>query len=360
MALPFVLVLLVLVFCGLASGISDANSTNTTPVSDNQKVFILTLPRSGSTFVGELFRENPDFAYLFEPLRGFSEQFTWDNCRHTPYNTDLEGIMKSIYNCDFSILKKSLPDWGPLYSWDRIAEFSGHVQSCLPPESSQPHARKTSIAIKEIENWAPKLNWLHSILSSELYVVWLVRDVRGWVSSWVYEIHEGLAYNFYDEWGIENLKLWEFYAGCGILPHHKIVDANLLEKIKNILTNSTSPPYLKMAAWWTLDTATTYYYASTFKGKIKLFTYEQMAAEPEKTAKQIYSFLGRSEVPVEVQNYIAHSTRGGNDGDRYNTIRNSTAMTDVWQKRLTRTQIKEIEDIAGVWFPFFEYEKFID
>lgn len=64
-----------------------------------------------------LHRQNPDFVYLFEPLRAFSEQFTWDNCRATPINEDLGKIMQSLYNCDFSVLNNSLPDWGISFSF---------------------------------------------------------------------------------------------------------------------------------------------------------------------------------------------------------------------------------------------------
>ena len=39
-------------------------------------------------------------------------------------------------------------------------------------------------------------------------MVWLVRDVRGWVSSWVYEIHEGIINVIIckEEWEYQNTK----------------------------------------------------------------------------------------------------------------------------------------------------------
>jgi hypothetical protein len=331
--------LLVVLLCGGSLGHGRNDSTRKPSHSHNeqnssQKVFIMTLPRSGSTFAGELFRQNPDFVYLFEPLRAFSEQFTWDGCRATPHNENLADIMTSLYNCNFTALKDNLPDWGPLYGWDRIAHFSGQSDACLPPASDEPRARKLSIAVKEIEIWGPKLDWLHSLLNEELFVIWLIRDVRGWVSSWVVPNDEGST--FFNDWSINDMDIWNFYAGCDdALMSLKMLDTPLLAKIKEILKNKTSEPYLKMASWWTLDMAVSHYYISSFKGNAKLVRYEDLASYPQKYAENIYSFLHRPTLPEQVSSYIQTSTKGGDVAERYNTVRNSTAMTEIWRTRLS-------------------------
>eukprot|EP00026_Physarum_polycephalum_P019487 Phypoly_transcript_21529.p1 GENE.Phypoly_transcript_21529~~Phypoly_transcript_21529.p1 ORF type:complete len:120 (-),score=10.43 Phypoly_transcript_21529:84-443(-) len=48
--------------------------------SQSSNVFILSLPRSGSTFLGRLFLENPDFTYLFEATRSVVEVWKDDLC----------------------------------------------------------------------------------------------------------------------------------------------------------------------------------------------------------------------------------------------------------------------------------------
>ena len=50
-------------------------------------------------------RENTDFVYLFEPVRGFSEAFANDACRPTPADPSFRDVIAAIYNCDFSLLK---------------------------------------------------------------------------------------------------------------------------------------------------------------------------------------------------------------------------------------------------------------
>jgi len=336
----------------------NSRSVAVSEVVPNQKVFILTLPRSGSSFVGEMFLQNPDFQYLFEPERGFSELFAKDACLASPADLDVEKVTKSLFNCDFSVLKNYTEShfWrGHIYSWERIATFSGKekTKSCLPPNSALPAAQNMSVAIKEIEMWAPKLNWLHDTLGSDLHVIWLMRDVRGWVSSWLVKV--GSQQSFYKDWGYDKIDLWSRYSKCEIIKCGLVLDDTKISTIRRLLTNSSSAPHLRMAAWWTLDTAVTHYYFSRFKGKVLLVKYEDMSSQPFDSVHQIYAFLNRPHVPEKVLRHLAWATKGGDVGNRYDTYRNSREMAAVWRTRLTQEQIKEIQDIAGVWFPYFGY-----
>lgn len=93
-----------------------------------------------------------------------------------------------------------------------------------------------------------------------MYVIWLIRDVRGWVSSWTvsgkltliekrkekeskkekrqkdktnnkYEDSENN--NFFNEWSINDYNLWGFYSGCDDgLSLLNTTDPTLLPKIK--------------------------------------------------------------------------------------------------------------------------------
>jgi hypothetical protein len=305
-------------------------------------------------------RQNPDFQYLFEAGRGFSEEFVSDNCSPTPKNPEVKNIIKATFNCNFTVLKSynELQSWkGHLYSWERTSAFSGKEKTnlCLPPNNKSPKARSVSVALKEIEMWAPKLNWLHETLGAELHVIWLVRDVRGWVSSWLLK---GEKESFYKEWGYEKLNLWKRYEKCEIINNGcgGILDQAKLAQIKDILNNASSAPHLKMAAWWTIENAVSFQYFSGFTGNALLVKYEDLASQPFGITQQIYAYLGRPHVPEKVLRYLVWATKGGNVGDRYTTYRKSNEMAKVWQTRLTKEQIQEIQDIAGVLFPYFGYE----
>eukprot|EP00026_Physarum_polycephalum_P004599 Phypoly_transcript_04621.p1 GENE.Phypoly_transcript_04621~~Phypoly_transcript_04621.p1 ORF type:complete len:364 (-),score=24.15 Phypoly_transcript_04621:22-1113(-) len=335
---------------------TNSRTVGVSEVIPNQKVFILTLPRSGSSFVGEIFLHNPDFMYLFEPARIFSENFKNDSCSPKPSDPAVAKITKALYDCDFSILKRyseARSYKGYMYSWERITSFSGKEKTslCLPPNATSPEARSISVAIKEIEMWAPKLNWLYETVGSDLYVIWLVRDVRGWVSSWLVP---GEKDTFFKDWGYDKMNLWDRYAQCDI-SCWGIFNATTIARLRGILTNRSTPPHLKMAAWWTIDTAISHYYFSRYKGKVLLLKYEDIATRPFEATQQVYAFLNRPHPHEKVYRYLAWATKEGDVSNRYDTYRNSNAMASVWQTRLTTEQIKEIQDIAGIWFPYFGY-----
>jgi len=129
----------------------------------------------------------------------------------------------------------------------------------------------------------------------------------------------------------------------------------LIERIRGILNDNYSAPHLKMAAWWTLDTSVTYYHYSAFKGNIMQVKYEDLSAFPFEYIRKIYSFLGRPRVNKNVLSWLREATQAGDVANRYQTFRNSSEMINVWQRRLSLEQIRDIEDITGVWFPYFGY-----
>jgi len=242
---------------------------------------------------------------------------------------------------------------GYIYSWERIKEESSDVDICL---NNTENVRK-SVAVKEIEFWGPKLNWVYDNINPDLKVIWLVRDVRGWVSSW---LENGTRAPFYNEWGHHKPKsvaFWDTYSNCGNLILHKFLDDQTLKRIEEVIKDLNAPPHLRMAAWWTINSAVTRHFAETFKGKIMLLRYEDISMDPIYVLQQIYQFLGRPGVHKNVLEWALRSTTQGSTKNRYGTNRDSKAMAEVWRTRLSDEQIKGIEEIAGNLFPFFEYQK---
>jgi hypothetical protein len=76
----------------------------------NTKVFILSLPRSGSSFLGELFKQNPDFIYLYEVTRAL---INTQECSKTLPDTHA-NTLKAMFSCDFRNLKEKMDaaTWG--------------------------------------------------------------------------------------------------------------------------------------------------------------------------------------------------------------------------------------------------------
>ena len=61
------------------------------------KVLLLTAHRSGSTFVGELFNQNDDAFYLFEPLGALQTEHSTLGCENSP-DKKIDHLV-NYYNC---------------------------------------------------------------------------------------------------------------------------------------------------------------------------------------------------------------------------------------------------------------------
>ena len=71
------------------------------------QIIIVTRWRSGSSFTGEIFNRNPQFAYFFEPLFDPDEK---------PIDTKKILILKDVASCDISSALTSWKVWPG--SWD--------------------------------------------------------------------------------------------------------------------------------------------------------------------------------------------------------------------------------------------------
>jgi len=339
------------------------------------KVFILTMPRSGSTFLGELFRQNEDFVYLFEVTRALAQGFHHDSCAANASKL-AQGIIADIFCCNFTSLQQHLGGiafkGGPEMSiWDHAVSKSSEkekIQMCLP-DTTGGLKGNMSVAIKEISFWGPKAQWLVNNLGPEVKILWLVRDVRGWVSSWLaqnYALRGRKDFNgttsggLYEIWGYNKRKMWNYYKGCDVIQKDTPFSPAHLKKLKNYLDKLNRMPHLRMAAFWMLETAVTKFYLENIpKQNFMLVHYEHLVLYPLHVSQQIYEFLGESITPASVLSWILKSTQEGDIEDRYGTSRNGQAMAEVWKKRMSEKQIREVEDLAEPMFDYFGFQRSI-
>jgi len=69
-------------------------------------VVILSLPRSGSSFLGDVFNHHPGVFYLFEPVHSFQRHFTENslfdfNFSLVPYEALASKFLKDVLTCNF-------------------------------------------------------------------------------------------------------------------------------------------------------------------------------------------------------------------------------------------------------------------
>eukprot|EP00026_Physarum_polycephalum_P012940 Phypoly_transcript_13291.p1 GENE.Phypoly_transcript_13291~~Phypoly_transcript_13291.p1 ORF type:complete len:250 (+),score=33.94 Phypoly_transcript_13291:154-903(+) len=240
----------------------------------------------------------------------------------------------------------------PQLQWKWIAGRGSHVDRCFPKQDEtleeKKEREKTFVAIKEISMWGPRLHSLYTILMGKLTVIWLVRDVRGWVSSWLEKGSEG---RFYDAWAYSKTDFMQKYSGCQFLPSDQYDFALLTD----LLRDTTKPAHKRMAALWAIDTLLNIEKMQEILSNVILIKYEELSYNPMQVTTQLLENLGQK-MPDQVAKFISESTKK-EDENRYSTFRNSTKMAEIWRTRLTKQEIHEIEEIAGFLFPFFGYEK---
>jgi len=332
-------------------------------VEGKKNVFVLTLPRSGSTFVGEVFRQSSEFVYLFEATRGLGDVHLVDNCATTPDKWE-EDLVVSMFNCDFWPMRNYMNELSAnrshIYSWGFVQEHSSS-QTMLNRCFQDPHKEnlKQSVVIKEITMWGPKLKWLYDTLGSDLRIVWLVRDIRGWVSSWLPKTGSGHHdQNMYVSWEMNKQDLWARYDRCRGLQEisPSLLSTEQLQHLKTLMQDTSKPAHQRMAAWWTVENSLLLHYLSQLpQENFMLISYEHMSKYPVEVTQQLYQFLGKPVVPKDIMQWIFQNTASKGDADRYSTARDSEKMATVWRERLTAGQLREVEIIGEPLFEFFNY-----
>jgi len=250
-----------------------------------------------------------------------------------------------------------------LYSWDHVQSKSSKPENINKCFGFTEDRKSVPVVMKEIIMWGPKLKWLYDTIGPDLRIVWLVRDLRGWVSSWLPVQDEFLKSTeyFYNSWGIDTKDLWAQYQKCGVAERlmEQGFTMDNVTSLQNLLSNITDPPHKRMAAWWTVENALLKYYLSQIpSGNVMLLPYEQMSLYPMETTQQIYHFLGKPVVPAAVIEWLSNHTSTGfktEEHGRYGTSRQSEAMAKIWWERLTSSEVLDVEDIGGRLFDGFGY-----
>jgi hypothetical protein len=96
-------------------------------------------------------------------------------------------------------------------------------------------------------------------LGEELYIIWLVRDIRGWVSSWlpVFDDYLKQTEYIYYSWGYDKKDFWTPYQNCNVRKH-LMEQGFTQEDISNFqswMSDMKTVPHKRLAAWWTVENA---------------------------------------------------------------------------------------------------------
>ena len=306
-------------------------------MKDKKVVILVTAFRSGSTFFGELFNQNPDVLYDFETFhadavkdRKGKGHFRGEDPRHTDDELNMLHLQQILHNCLIlpSVFGNTLNKyWRCPKTRDQYLELYGPSEE---GECNEGHWWKGP-GIKIIRQYLCKkrdaavlkvirlrrlqdLEMIKNIKTANVKVIHLLRDPRGMFRSRggfkdIFQIMRNqLQWTIHDKW--QKLGL-EAHTEC--------------ENYMRDMEYGENNPWLKNRYM-----------------KIK---HDDMATSPFKIAQSLYDFIGLP-LAQEVKDYLKkvasiHDETGkkeetGNEdtdkGGALNTLRNSTLVNNKWLK----------------------------
>lgn len=281
---------------------SDDKKTGSLP----GKVLIVSRGRSGSTFLGELFNQNKEVLYLFEPL-------TWSRAAPSNYEQETYEVIDDLYKCKFAnkmylnymISRKFYRDYTAKLSTfpGQCSRMSRSAGICLRNIMKSICLGSKTVVAKVLTHRLPQggLKGIKGILDEhkDLKIVHLLRDPRRVISS---------------------MKKAGWFKGKIFDEQVKKVCSSMWENVKHVQNESI-------------------YY----KNRYKLLVFADMMANPNATVVELYDFLKMGPVPGYLFTWITENTLGFDKPSKlqstYKTSRNST---EVLTRKVNFTTTEEI------------------
>lgn len=317
------------------------------------KVLLITAHRSGSTFLGELFNENPDAFYLFEPLAGIQGEHSTLGCAKNP--TKKLSLLRRYFECDTPSFYQSVPvldaaskklklDKNRIIHGGKVKSRTSEMPSNAIEMEMPEHGRcaRTNLCFRENHNWS---------------------------------CDTGICKVPQDKQSLDKLT-GKKDGRCSCTP----LDTSLMNKmcrnkkiiaqkvirlcdIDHIAQLAADQPELKVVLFFrdprgiygsrrklvgsrvlkpSINMTCTYYekaldFAASHQANFIALRYEDMSLEPLETARKIYDFIGEA-LPASLEKWINASKASSDPGAQpkkynnpYSTQRNSTYTATKWR-----------------------------
>lgn len=250
------------------------------------KIAIFGVPRSGTTWLSQIFNSNPDVALRFQPL--FSYGHKGSLTEHSSAE-EIRAFFEEI-----------------LCTQDAFATMTSEMQKNYP--TFQKSARPTHIVFKETRY----LNIIENILyqCSEVKIIGIVRNPLAVLASWISAPKE-----FNPEWDIHS----EWRGAPS--------------------KNQNRPEEFYGFDKWKESAEAFLHFKSKFPQQFLLVRYDELNRAPLDTTKILFGFCGL-EVCVQVENFLSAS-KSRHDSDPYSVFR-AKANDDRWQGVLPDEIVEQI------------------
>ncbi|CAH1773699.1 unnamed protein product [Owenia fusiformis] len=275
----------------------EFQSAGTMTAQNITKIIILTYRRSGSSFFAELFKQNPNIFYMFEPLKAVVERYDIDTPVAGP------AFLKEIMNCRFSG-NSYLSQVTSMHGWRWQAIFRNvKILNDVPKVCVD-----SDIVASKIIRLA-NIGQIAPYFGKDTAILFLARDPRGILNS---RNHETRSY--------KNLALELKKKDMESLCYNSLTNINFIKDLK--------------AKRKELD----------LKPLIKQVIYEDFAYDTLTNAQKLYKAL---DIPFHqsVRYWIGKNTSTFSGGT-YGTSRNSTSIPTKWMVQLSPVELNMIQNIT--------------
>ena len=306
-------------------------SFNLTMNGRKRFVILVTSYRSGSTFLGKLFDENPRVQYLFEPLHTVSVRKFYDRNdllgakqRHTDSEISMLYLQQIFHNC--SVFSTAFYE----ERWNRCGDARENQE--IYGTDDCPHRRSVSqicnyrstTVLKEIRlRKLSDLLLINDVRAADVRIVHYTRHPLGVMSS---RVGGGRLFNWNKKTTIESgvgrarvtRLAWEAYNYCSEATEIQ----RLLER----------DPWLKAS----------YLYV----------THQQLSLDPVKTTKKIYNHVGL-DLSSDLLEFVKNTTTGkaddSQDQAQLMTSRVSKNVVFSWKdlNRMEHDHVRAIETVCS-------------
>ncbi|XP_053321637.1 carbohydrate sulfotransferase 1-like [Spea bombifrons] len=323
---------------------------------NRKHIIILSMTRSGSSFLGQFFNQNPDIFYLYEPLYHVQRTFANSSSRVQVDRRAFVGayrdLLQNLYDCDFYFLENYI--WPAPKDHETSVFFRRGASNalCSPPLCDQlqkieehvcsrkcPPLNFTAVskscrtykhmAIKTVR--IPEVNDLKTLAEDprlNLKIIHLVRDPRGILASRISTF-------------VDLYRSWKIWNSSGRRPYS--LDLTQITTMCTDLASSVQTGFMR---------------PSWLKGKYMLVRYEDIANDPVKKAKEMYDFVGL-EWRKDVQRWIEQNTNGSvtpTANFKFSTSRNSAETSENWRLHLRLDIVRKLQDLCNGTFSLLGYK----
>ena len=283
-------------------------------ISEPERTVVLLVSdfRSGSSFLGEMFNQNDDAYYIFEPLKGYHQDQT-------------KNFLEKLVDCNpprWGFVRRNRQS-GCLYH----EGWNGTKSKCLASKDNELECKKYGITVAKFI----RLRQLAQIKEFGLldrrnvFIVHSFRDPRGTINSRL--MQSIVNYN-------------------GIATPQSDVTVETIEK----MAKSLCERYL-------LDSM---FGDTIIPDKYIRVRYEELCEDPVKAIRSAYGHIGHTP-PDRVFEWFANHTQNGQASSLNDTMglsRNSLLTSSQWKEELGREYICAVERNCGPLMDYFDLEYF--